>query len=77
MPIHTVTIDPSPLIAGKKGEILYDGPDGTEITLDWDPPPSTTVVIRRGKAQFNVPQNATSLIASDPWANASSSIVQQ
>lgn len=35
MPVHTVSIEPSPLTAGKKGKILYDGPDGTEITLDW------------------------------------------
>ena len=76
-PVYTVTISPSPLSAGRTGTITYDGPDGTEITLDWDPPPSTTVRIWNGKATFTAPQNATSLVASDPWGNSSSSMVRK
>lgn len=67
-PIYTLTIDPSPLTQGKKGKVKYDGPDGTVITLDWGDT-QVQVTVRRGEAVFTTPNNATSLIASDPWAN--------
>ena len=67
-PVYTITIDPSPLTQGKTGKINYSGPDGTVITLDWGDT-QVQVTIQRGKATFTVPQNASSLIASDPWGN--------
>lgn len=75
-PVYTYTIRPNPLTQGGKCVIETDAPDGTVITLDWDPEaqPRTAKVVR-GKVRVEVPSNATSLIASDQWGNTASAIV--
>lgn len=75
-PVYTITIDPSPLTQGGKATITYDGPVGTVLTLDWDPPaePSTVTIDNKGKARFTVP-SAIDVIVSDPWGNTATSTV--
>jgi len=78
-PIYTITIDPSPLTAGKTATITYSGPVGTKLTLDWDPAaePSSLVVGDKGEVTLTVPTNATSLIVSDPHGNTDAATVNR
>lgn len=48
---------------------------GTELKLDWDPStcePASGIIDDAGKVTFQVPDNAVSLIVSDPVSGAES-----
>lgn len=76
MPIYTYTISPSPLTQGGHCVITTNAPDGTVLTLDWDPEAQPkSVKVKNGRATCTVPANATSLIVSDQWGNSASTTV--
>ena len=76
-PVYTITIDPNPPQQGCGCTISYDGPEGTVLTLDWDPraEPSQVTIGKGGQVKVTVPAAATSLIVNDPDGNTASAIV--
>lgn len=68
----TISLKPSPPTAGGKLTITYTGKPGTKLELDWDPAsePSSVTVDANGNAEVTVPEDATSLIVSDPTGGA-------
>jgi len=63
-----ITLDPLPPTQGGQMTIGYTGAPGTTLELDWDPPgtPATVTIPASGKVTITVPDNATSLVVSDP-----------
>lgn len=63
-----ITIDPNPATAGKKITITYTGDPGTVLVLEWDPEaePTSVTIGEEGTACVTAPENATSLLVSDP-----------
>lgn len=75
-PTYTYTISPSPLTQGGHCVITTDAPDGTVVTLDWDPEANPrSAKVKNGKIQVTVPSNATSLLAHDAYGNTATAIV--
>lgn len=68
----TISLKPTPPTAGGKLTITYTGAPGTKLDLDWDPAsePTSVVVDENGNAEVTVPEDATSLIVSDPTGGA-------
>lgn len=71
-----LSIQPDPPVHDQKATLT--GNPGDVIDLDWDPPaePSSVTIGSNGKVTFSVPQNATSLIATDPDGDTQAWTVQ-
>lgn len=68
----SMKIVPNPMTAGGTAEIVTDLPAGTVINLDWDPSGGvkTVTVGTNGRAQFDVPRGAGSVIATSGTTSA-------
>lgn len=68
-----IVFTPSPLVGGQKAQIKYTGKLPATIDLDWHPagsPKSVTIPANPGYVEIEVPQEADSVIASDPSGEA-------
>lgn len=66
-----ITLTPQPPTQGGQLTISYTGTPGTTLDLDWDPPgtPKKAKIGPNGEVTVTVPDNADSLIVTDPTPN--------
>lgn len=75
-----ITLTPQPPTQGQSMTVEYTGTPGTKLKISWDPPgtPTEGTVGQNGKFTVTVPDNADSVIVTDPTPNgalaASSSV---
>jgi hypothetical protein len=74
----SIEFDPADPVRGEKCIIRTTGiPEGTEIKLEWNPPgqPDSVTVGADGTVSFTVPQNAETVIATEPKSGAEAAAV--